>query len=457
MSIDLTLQRLHVLLSHLPPYRRPTCHIAGTNGKGSVSAILSSILLASSPPLSVGRFNSPHLVSVLDSIVINNRPVTAGVYAEARSKVEKVDKQHGVGASSFELLTSTALMIFEKAVLDIVVMEVGMGGRLDATNAISDECVAVSALTAVDLDHQAFLGGSVEAIAREKAAIARKGKPFVLGGQNHAAVDEVARSLVAELGGDLVSSTDAVRRNSGESIGTLLQPSSQSVTVFMPCFEQPVLAKLPLHGDHQLANLGIATTMASQLLTHPACAHLGLRSRITPVTVATGIESTSWPGRLSFHSYIASNGNKITVLADGAHNRASAQTLSIYISSMLSRRAADSEFNLTYVLALSHSPPKTPRDTLEPLLATCPPHVSVNVAAVGFSPPEGMPWIRSVPPTEIVQVVTDLNTSINSYHNSGEGGIVDALDWAASVTGKDGLIVVAGSLYLVADFYRTLQ
>src|SRR5882762_9813819 len=191
MSIDLTLDRIRTLASHMKtPYTRPTCHIAGTNGKGSVTAILSSILFSSLPPLSVGRFNSPHLVSIYDSITINNKPVASSVYANARGAIESVDRVNSVGASSFELLTLTALLVFEEAGVDIVVIEVGMGGRLDATNIILDECILVSALTAVDLDHQAFLGNTVEDIATEKAAIARSGKPFIIGKQKHQTVYE---------------------------------------------------------------------------------------------------------------------------------------------------------------------------------------------------------------------------------------------------------------------------
>jgi dihydrofolate synthase len=482
-TIDLTLQRIRLLLSYLPPYRRPTCHIAGTNGKGSVSAILSSVLLSSSPPLSVGRFNSPHLVSVLDSIVINNKPVAASTYAEARAEVEYADKQHQVGASNFELLTSTALMIFERAALDMVVMEVGMGGRLDATNAISNECVMVSALTAVDLDHQAFLGKNVSAIAKEKAGISRKGKPFVMGRQNYSEVDDVVRREIAQVGGDLVLSNDPVRRdwygdidsafssNASLSDGTFMELPFQPVTVSMPCFEKPIFARLPLFGDHQLANLGVASSIVSELITHPSCVHLGLRNKITPVTVAHGIQSTSWPGRLSFHSFTPSSGKKFQVLVDGAHNRASALALSKFISDILSRVSERADrrlrFGLTYILGLSHSPQKTPYDTLQPLFASVTTDlpnldVSINVATVGFTIPDNMPWVEVVPPTEIRSTIGKFDAGVQSWSPewlpSQESELHRALEWAASTfdTVDVGLIVVAGSLYVVADFYRGL-
>ncbi len=118
--INLGLDRIRALLTHLPAYTRPTCHIAGTNGKGSATALLSSILQASS--YRVGRFNSPHLVSIHDSITIDNVPVSHAKYAEIRQRVEAADSQHAIGASNFELLAATALQIFEAAAIDIAVI-----------------------------------------------------------------------------------------------------------------------------------------------------------------------------------------------------------------------------------------------------------------------------------------------------------------------------------------------
>src|SRR6266545_3197449 len=141
MSIDLTLERLKKQVSYLPSYTRPTLHIAGTNGKGSVSALLTSILLHSDPPLSVGRFNSPHLVSIYDSITLNDVPVSHSLYNLIRAEVEDADKKHETKLSSFEIVTVVALQVFERSNVDIVVLEVGMGGRLDATNIVSDETI----------------------------------------------------------------------------------------------------------------------------------------------------------------------------------------------------------------------------------------------------------------------------------------------------------------------------
>ncbi|THH19096.1 hypothetical protein EW146_g2014 [Bondarzewia mesenterica] len=487
MSIDLSLDRIRALLANVR-YTRPTIHIAGTNGKGSVSSLVSSILLAAS--LSVGRFNSPHLISVLDSIALNGQPISAATYASARETVETLNTVHQIGASNFELLTCTALLVFERAEVDLVVLEVGMGGRLDATNVIPDECVLVSALTAVDFDHQAFLGTTVGEIAREKASIARRGRAFVLGPQKYAEVGQVVRQLVEDIGGDLIVATPARKWEQATSVllpeqdRGFRRPPPQSVEVSLSCFEKPILAKLPLYGDHQLDNLGTASKIVDALITHPYCAYrLYLRSRIIPDVLSSGIEKTVWPGRLSFHdvplhilSRVGSqksgsqdlSNQGMTVLADGAHNPSSSSTLAAYISHLLGGLIGTRTIHLTYILALSHSPPKMPIQTLSPLFSLpLPPNTQVrfSVAVLGFTPVEGMPWVQPVPPFDLARVVHDLAPGADIWQpkndqESIESQLRQALKWAGekqSGGGDPSLVVLAGSLYLVADFYRLLQ
>ncbi|KAK7048539.1 Mur ligase [Favolaschia claudopus] len=470
MSIDLTLDRIQRLARLFPAYTRPTCHIAGTNGKGSVSALVASMLSSSTPPLSVGRFNSPHLVSVNDCIVINGESVSFEIYEQTRAEIVRTDQERNIGASSFELLTLTALVIFERAELDVVVLEVGMGGRLDATNIISDECVLVSALTSVDLDHQAFLGNSVSAIAKEKAGIARRRKPFVVGGQAHPDVETAVEEAVNAAGAELLYALPVLTREWDASIdGAPLPPFSLSAIPFvpplplpvrfsMPCFEHPVLALLPLHGEHQLDNLALAVSVVSAVLMNVSWT--SVRRRFTDEVIARGIRSAKWPGRLSFHTL---GSPPLLVLADGAHNPASSKTLGTYVSQLVAMHhesAPSRPLSLTYVLALSHSPPKTPRETLAPLFPLETPaniQVRTSVALVDFTPPEGMPWVKCVPPVELQEVVQSLDPEAETWLDESDapGGLGRALEWAAKRKGEeDGLVVLAGSLYLVADFYR---
>jgi folylpolyglutamate synthase/dihydrofolate synthase len=349
------------------------------------------------------------------------------------------------------------MTIFERLKLDIVVMEVGMGGRLDATNAMPDEAVVVSALTSVDLDHQGFLGNTVAEIAREKVGIARRGKPFVLGRQKFPEVEEVVRNAILgdDIRGHLVRAAEPIELPSGD----LRDPTPVSLS--LPCFPEPLRGKLPLHGSHQLSNLGVASTIVSELLTHPSCSHLKLSDRITPETFADGLAKTSWPGRLSFHTL--PNGKSI--LVDGAHNRGSAQTLADFIGTFLPSlpTAQTSPLNLTYILGLSHSPPKQPLDTLAPLfspslLSRTRPNIRVNVAALEFSTPDDMPWVKAEPPSMIYDAVKAHCPDARVWSpTEGKSDLSDALDWATNVSGGDGLVVLAGSLYLVADFYRYMH
>lgn len=511
-KIDLSLDRIRSLLAQLPAYTRPTCHIAGTNGKGSVSVLLSSILSASS--YSVGRFNSPHLIHVHDCITLNNEPVSPQIYQSSRQRIEKADKEHDTRLTSFELLTATALIIFEEAKVDVVVLEVGMGGRLDATNVIPDESVLVSALTAVDLDHQAFLGSTVREIAREKASIARPGKPFVLGPQNpeHAEeVEAVVREAVARVGGELILASTPSARDWASTLDThphfppLLHPSvfpadgpppfAQPVALTVPGLSDAdvVYTLLPLQGEHQLANLGTAVAIVSALTNSPRT-ELDFKHRITADSVSQGIRTARWPGRLSFHTVrlptpTTPDARDFLVLADGAHNPASATTLSAFLANLLNtvtRPPAESApacaveprtLTLTYVLALSHSPPKTPRQTLTSLLAlptdAVAPHVRLvtRVALLGFSPPAGMPWVKHEAPEEVRGVMNELLPKAEVWTPGADAGtpgveqLKAALAWAAEGQLRDGglpeesegVIVVAGSLYLVADFYRLLD
>ena len=543
MSIDLSLDRLRILINHLPPYTRPTCHIAGTNGKGSVSALISTILQSSSssspssPSLKVGRYNSPHLVSIYDCITIDNIPISPASYNAAHAEVTEKDREKGTKLSSFEILTLTALRVFEREQVDVAVVEVGMGGRLDATNIIPDDSILVSALTAVDLDHQSFLGDTVDKIAFEKAGIARKKRPFVLGFQNPAHAQQVVASVtkvVDEVGAVLVPAITVLKRDWDTTVDgpppesfSLFSSSSpqtpppQPVKISLPCFSSPLQALLPLYGTHQLDNLGTALTVINALLTDPSCeeklvrnssAHgstsVSLKDIITLESVARGIKETKWPGRLSFHTVhlptSPSTPNEASpppflVLADGAHNPASAKTLGDYITHLLHQTIISTKespnyhqtrrkkpicinFNITYILSLSHSPPKTPLQTLSPLFPLGIPKfddiavsITTSVGLLRFTPPEGMPWIKCVPPTEVEAVVKGLIPDADVWvvpdadEEKSENALEKALRWAAGKrkeNEEDGvvdheqqanLVVLAGSLYLVADFYRFLD
>src|SRR6204780_3276533 len=194
-AIDMSLERLRVVLDRLE-WRQPTVPvitIAGTNGKGSVSAYCASILSAAG--FKVGAFTSPHLRDYRERIRVHDRLAHAEELVAAFEKIEAA--RGAVGLTFFEFNALAALLIFEAATLDAWVLEIGMGGRLDAVNVVDPD---VAVVTSIGLDHQEYLGDTLEAIAREKAGIFRAGKTAVIGGREPSlTLETVARGLNSPL------------------------------------------------------------------------------------------------------------------------------------------------------------------------------------------------------------------------------------------------------------------
>jgi folylpolyglutamate synthase len=399
--------------------------------------------------------------------MINDDQVDPDMYASVRCEIERVDGELGTNLTSFELLTLTALQIFEHLRVDIAIVEVGMGGRLDATNIIPDEAILVSVITNVDLDHQTFLGNTISAIAKEKAGIIRSRRPLVLGPQKHPEVVNLVQTVLLERESDFVPLLAVRRLRDSETSAISFRRSSfkppvvNYVSFFLPFFGEDIITEFPLHGEHQIENLTTAVTTLSVLLTSKTTFKPILCTRLSPSAVAKGINETQWHGRLSFHEIMVSR--PIPVLVDGAHNPASAEALANYITEIISL-STDSTIDLTYIIALSHSPPKTPLETLSPLLPPRFPEkmchrVKLHVALVNFSPPAGMPWVKPVPPSILAGVVESLVHGVNLWVADDEAGtaLLRAIEWASEKTGEAGLVVIAGSLYLAADFYRTFK
>lgn len=489
MSIDLTLHRIQDLLSCFESYRRPTVHIAGTNGKGSVSAFLSHIFTQAG--LKVGRFNSPHLLEVQDCISIDNESVGKINYESVTKEITDVNTSKAINASNFEVLTVTALVLFERSAVDIVVCEVGLGGRLDATNVIPDEAILISVITSIDLDHQAFLGSTVSAIAREKAGIIRRHTPVVLSTQKHeeviGVVEDTAKAVEADLIlGPLTSDREWDVDVDGPhpdafSLSPSCPPPGRPVDVLIGNTKYKLL--LPLHGDHQLSNLGTAIAVFHKLredASAGATIH-GRLSRLDTTKLYAGVRNTKWPGRLSFytHTLADTNSSPFVILVDGAHNEAASTMLASYISGLLTSLSTPSigpvrKISLTYILALSHSPPKTPESVLLPLLALPLPDsasldVKTSVAFLRFTPPAGMPWVKSVSPSLMADIAKsdqggNREWNVKSFSEEpmqdAKSELQAALHWAVEQSEselREMLVVVAGSLYLVADLLRLLR
>ena len=303
-TAKLGLDRIRAVLDALgrPQNRCRFVHVAGTNGKGSTCAMIESGLRAAG--LRTGLFTSPHIAEPTERIRINGEPVDAGRFAAAFERVHRaVESLLEAGAidmhtTYFETVTAMALVIFAEERMDKVVLEVGLGGRLDATNVVRPElCV----ITPIDFDHEAFLGRSLESIAGEKAGILKPGVPAVFARQRPEAAP-VLDARAEKVGAPVARTTGLQIRN------LELHPRGSRFEVGQPA----LFIDCPLAGEHQVEN---AVTAA-----------LAMRSLgISDSSIQAGIARTRWPGRLERVS------ERPEIILDGAHNPAAARALAAYI------------------------------------------------------------------------------------------------------------------------------
>jgi len=308
-TVKLGLERIRAVLEALgrPQGRCRFVHVAGTNGKGSTCAMIESALRASGRQ--TGLFTSPHLAEPTERIRIGGHPISAGAFAAAfdtvHAAVEDLIKAGVIDMHTtyFETVTAMALLVFARQAVDMVVLEVGLGGRLDATNVVHPElCV----ITPIDFDHEQYLGRSLEAIAGEKAGILKAGVPAVFARQRPEAAAVLDRRA-AELHIAAVRTADFRLKNLRlDARGSQFELADLDIAC-------------PLAGEHQVEN---AATAAVALL------QLG----VPPADIEAGIARTEWPGRLERVS------EHPEIILDGAHNPAGARALAAYIERFYSRR-----------------------------------------------------------------------------------------------------------------------
>ncbi|HEX4824625.1 MAG TPA: cyanophycin synthetase [Candidatus Polarisedimenticolaceae bacterium] len=260
--------------------------VGGTNGKGSVAAMLDAMLAAAGRRS--GLYTSPHLVRPEERIRIAGADIDSRVFDEILARVRDAAERLPVHPSFFEVMTAAALVAFREAKVGDAVLEVGLGGRLDATNATEPR---VSAIVTVDLDHVAILGGTLPAIAAEKAEIARAGRPLVSGIEQEEAI-AVVRSHCAAIGATFLDARDAP-------------------------LPEPV--DLALAGEHQRANARVAVATF--------CAYASAAGfPAAEGAIRRGLASARWPGRLQRLA------GAPEMLLDGAHNAAGAEALARYLA-----------------------------------------------------------------------------------------------------------------------------
>lgn len=306
--IDLSLDRMWRLLDALGnPQDRlpPVVHIAGTNGKGSTLAMLKAICTANGE--TVHSYTSPHLVDFHERINLGGADISETALAALLDEVETSNA--GEPITFFEATTAAALLGFSRHPADRLLLEVGLGGRLDATNVI--ERPELSVITAVSMDHEHFLGDTITAIAQEKAGILKSGIPAVIAAQNPDARAEI-ETCATQFGAPLIMAGQDWQREP-EPTGARLLVRHPDGLMDLP---SPSLA-----GQHQLDNAATAA-MAARLLGLPETA------------IAEGLVNASWPGRLQRlrHGPLTALQPAAQIWLDGGHNKAAADQLADWLA-----------------------------------------------------------------------------------------------------------------------------
>lgn len=404
-GINLGLARIFRLLANLgnPHEQVPTIHVAGTNGKGSVCAYLSSVLTEAG--YRTGRYTSPHLIDWTERICLNEQPISTEDLGGLLLKVQAAVSSEDESPTQFEIITAAAWLYFAQQQVDVAVIEVGLGGRLDATNVISQPLVTL--ITSISREHWQQLGPTIADITREKAGILKFGCPAVVGLLPPDA-EKVVRSRVQELQCPLITPQPAREIKTGWAEYTRI---TDSTIIKYP---------LPLQGQIQLNNSALA--LASLEILQQQGWH------ISEEAIAQGMAKTKWPGRMQWINW-----KNHQLLIDGAHNPAAAQVLRDYVNSLDSK-------NVTWVIGILST-----KDHAEIFQALLQPNDQLYLVPV--------PDNSSANLVELAKLANEVCPELSLCQTYSD--LLSALDTALDSTNN--LVVLCGSLYLIGHFLAGIK
>ena len=302
--IDLSLNRLHNLLKKLgSPHKNlpPTIHIAGTNGKGSTLSFIKNIL--QNNDYSVHTYTSPHLEKFNERININNKQVNTKTLLRSLEYVKEVNKNKPI--TFFEITTAAAFVLFSKYKADFLILETGLGGRLDATNIIQEKLVSI--ITAIGIDHEEFLGKTLKKITKEKLGIIKNSKNIIIAKQNKE-VDNFIYNKLKNLNNVYYFNRD---------YGFKAINKKQFIFKFQK--NEKTIRRPSLQGFHQIENASTALTTAMLLKEN--------NYQIKLNSLGKSIYNTKWPGRIEKVKFK----NKY-IIFDGSHNLSGADKLNKYLN-----------------------------------------------------------------------------------------------------------------------------
>jgi len=423
-KFDLAYVREMLAVLHHPERRFASVLIAGTNGKGSTAATLSSILRVAGHK--TGLYSSPHLIGINERIRVDGEMISDVEFATIHDRVERVAQQLVQAGklpwhpSFFEMLTVMAFEYFAGAGVEIAVLEVGMGGRLDATNVVEP---VISVIADISLDHQKYLGDTIGEIAREKAGIMRDRGVVVTLPQHPQANDVIGQAILDH-------------RARGVSAAKYVPPVSPGAAAYvdraapgrtrypLAVMGSEIMVDSPLVGRHQLRNIALAVATAEEL------AQFGFPA--TPKQIEQGIRETHWPGRFQVLPPSAATGEREMVL-DVAHNPAGAWAL----RSALSENFPDRELTLVFA-AMRDKAIQEIADILFP--------IAEQVVLTQVNNPRGATT------AELRPAVSRTGAAF-----SEEPNVAAALARARDVSKRDGVIVVTGSIFLVGEAMDAME
>jgi len=404
-GIKLGLKRIRFLLKKLgsPEKKMKIIHVAGTNGKGSVCAMLSSIL---GEKYRVGRYTSPNLVDVRERITINGRMISKNDFSRIMTRIKKINVPSCFGHPTFfETLTAVALKYFHEKNIDFAVLETGLGGRLDATNIVKP---LVSVITNVSMEHEDVLGDTLEKIAGEKAGIIKKNVPVVTSAKNKKVL-KVIKWACAENKCRLinVSENAKIRKLSHNLDGQFFDLQTKKNKYFN--------LRIQLLGRHQLVNAATALSV------------IELLGGFSEIHVRNGFSKTKWPGRLEII-----NRNPLIVV-DGAHNPDCMKKLK---SAVMEYFSYD---NLILILGILSD-----KNIKKMVKIIAPPSDIIVITKPGTERAADPKIIKNEAEKYIRTVVVKDN-------------VKNALDYAKSIAKKNDMILITGSLYTVGDVKKAIN
>jgi dihydrofolate synthase / folylpolyglutamate synthase len=413
LAMKLGLESVRALAGALddPQRKFPAVHIAGTNGKGSTSAMTASVLRAAG--LRAGLYTSPHLVSITERIRIGGDEIAPDEFARlatiVRAAGERLVTENKLPAppTFFEQITMIGYLYFAESKVDLAVLEVGLGGRLDATNICEP---IVTAITRIGFDHQKYLGDTLASIAAEKAGIVKPGAAVIIAPQAEEAFNAIA-SRCEEMNAPMILTSEPfdIEVSSGaEDIGRYSFRYRSS--------NDEYALRLGLRGRHQITNATVAIHIAEQLRV--------TGFDISHAAIVEGLDNAEWPGRLEMFRPPSSQAH---LLLDGAHNVDGARAL---------REFLDEHFRSSPItIIFGAMADKAIGEMSDILFPAANQVIATHVANSRAAEPGA---IAEASHRDVIHVENP----------------VEALDEALRVTPPDGLIVVCGSLFLVGEVRR---